>query len=200
MKRTLSKKTVSKVLSEEYGGVIGGIAELLEASRRVASRSVNALMTATYWEIGRRIVEFEQRGKKRAEYGEELLQRLAQDLTARFGRGFSYPNVNKFRQFYLAFPSPRILSTPSIESQRKKGQTSSGELPVHDLAARFPLPWSHYVRLLSTKSAAARRFYETEALRGGWSDQATHYSARAAKAQNWLSPILNPGDHRPVPP
>ena len=212
MKKTLSKKTVSKVLSEEYGGLIGGIAELLEASRRIAARTVNALMTATYWEIGRRIVEFEQRGKKRAEYGEELLQRLAQDLTARFGRGFSYPNVNKFRQFYLAFPSQRILSTPSIEStppivstasiesQRKKGQTSSGELPVPDLAARFPLPWSHYVRLLSTKSAAARRFYETEALRGGWSDQATHYSARAAKAQNWLSPILNPGDHRPVPP
>src|SRR6266581_2841391 len=169
MKKTLSKKTVSKPLSEEYDGLIGGIAELLEASRRIAARTVNALMTATYWEIGQRIVEFEQRGKKRAEYGEELLQRLAQDLTARFGRGFSYPNVNKFRQFYLAFPSQTIVSTTSIESQRKKGQTSSGELPVRDLAARFSLPWSHYVRLLSTKSAAARRFYETEALRGGWS-------------------------------
>ena len=167
--------------SVEYGGLIGGIGELLEAARRNAARAVNALMTATYWEIGRRIVEFEQRGKKRAEYGEELLQRLAQDLTAKFGRGFSYPNVNKFRQFYLAFPAPgilstpsiesthTILSTPSIESQRKKGQTSSGELAVRNLAARFPLPWSHYVRLLSTKSAEARRFYETEALRGGWS-------------------------------
>src|SRR2546429_3312340 len=126
--------------SVEYGGLIGDIGELLEAARRNAARAVNALMTATYWEIGRRIVEFEQRGKKRAEYGEELLQRLAQDLTARVGRGFSYPNVNKFRQFYLAFPAPgilstpsiesihTILSTPSIESQRKKGQTSSGEL------------------------------------------------------------------------
>jgi hypothetical protein len=77
--------------------------------------------------------------------------------------------LTSFRQFYLAFPSPRILSTPSlessppivstasIESQRKKSQTSSGELPVRDLAARFPLPWSRYVRLLSTKNAAARR-------------------------------------------
>jgi len=174
-------KAISLKPSVEYGGLIGGIGELLEAARRNAARAVNALMTATYWEIGRRIVEFEQRGKKRAEYGEELLQRLAQDLTARFGRGFSYPNVNKFRQFYLAFPASgilstpsiesihTILSTPSIESQRKKGQTSSGELAVRDLAARFPLPWSHYVRLLSTKSAEARRFYETEALRGGWS-------------------------------
>src|SRR5438093_6260597 len=188
--------------SVEYGGLIGGIGELLEAARRNAARAVNALMTATYWEIGRRIVEFEQRGKKRAEYGEELLQRLAQDLTARFGRGFSYPNVNKFRQFYLAFPASgilstpsiesihTILSTPSIESQRKKGQTSSGELAVRDLAARFPLPWSHYVRLLSTKSAEARRFYETEALRGGWSVRqldrqiASQFYERTAASRN----------------
>ena len=193
----MSKKTVSKPLSEKYGGLIGGIAELLEASRRTAARTVNGLMTATYWEIGRRIVEFEQGGKKRAEYGEELLQRLALDLTARFGRGFRRSNLFQIRAFYLAYreivqtPSGQfaadekvqtlsgqlsdagrpltILSTASIESQRKKGQTSSGELPVRDLAARFPLPWSHYVRLLSTKSAEARRFYETEALRGGWS-------------------------------
>jgi predicted nuclease of restriction endonuclease-like (RecB) superfamily len=175
------QKTILLKGSAEYGGLIGGIAELLDAARRNAARAVNALMTATYWEIGRRIVEFEQRGKKRAEYGEELLQRLAQDLTARFGRGFSYPNVNKFRQFYLAFPSPTILSTPSIESiqtilstpsiesQSKKNQTSHGELALRDVAARFPLPWSHYVRLLSTKNVEARRFYETEALRGGWS-------------------------------
>lgn len=181
MKKTLSKKTISKPPSEEYGGLIGGIAELLEAARRTAARTVNALMTATYWEIGRRIVEFEQGGEKRAEYGEALLQRLAQDLNAKFGRGFSYPNVNKFRQFYLAFPSANILSTPSIEStesilstpsielRRQKSQTPSGQLAVRNLSARFPLPWSHYVRLLSVKNALAREFYHTEALRGGWS-------------------------------
>jgi predicted nuclease of restriction endonuclease-like (RecB) superfamily len=181
MKKTLSKKTISKSLSEGYGGLIGGISELLEAARRNAARAVNALMTATYWEIGRRIVEFEQGGEKRAEYGEGLLQRLAQDLNAKFGRGFSYPNVNKFRQFYLAFPSANILSTPSIEStesilstpsielQRQKSQTPSGQLAVHNLSVRFPLPWSHYVRLLSVKNALAREFYHAEALRGGWS-------------------------------
>src|SRR5438552_10775432 len=130
----------------EYGGLIGDIAELLETARRNAAQAVNALMTATYWEIGRRIVEFEQRGKKRAEYGEALLQRLAQDLNAKFGRGFSYPNVNKFRQFYLAFPSANILSTPSIEStesilstpsielRRQTSQIPSGQLSVRDLA------------------------------------------------------------------
>jgi predicted nuclease of restriction endonuclease-like (RecB) superfamily len=222
MKKTLSKKTVSKALSEEYGGLIGGIAELLEASRRIAARTVNALMTATYWEIGRRIVEFEQRGKKRAAYGEQLLAQLSADLTSRFGRGFGRRNLFQIRAFYLAYRSivqtssaqlvkeqtlsaqsgARILSTPSIEStqpivstasiesQRKKGQTSSGELPVHDLAARFPLPWSHYVRLLSTKSAEARRFYETEALRGGWSVRqldrqiASQFYERTAASRN----------------
>jgi predicted nuclease of restriction endonuclease-like (RecB) superfamily len=202
MKKTLSKKTVSKLLSEDYGGLIGGIAELLEAARRAAARTVNALMTATYWEIGRRIVEFEQGGEKRAEYGEALLQRLAQDLNAKFGRGFSYPNVNKFRQFYLAFPSANILSTPSIEStesilstpsielRRQKSQAPSGQLAVRNLSARFPLPWSHYVRLLSVKNALAREFYHTEALRGGWSVRqldrqvASQFYERTAASRN----------------
>ncbi len=202
MKKTLSKKTISKPPSEEYGGLIGGIAELLEAARRTAARTVNALMTATYWEIGRRIVEFEQGGEKRAEYGEALLQRLAQDLNAKFGRGFSYPNVNKFRQFYLAFPSANILSTPSIEStesilstpsielRRQKSQTPSGQLAVRNLSARFPLPWSHYVRLLSVKNALAREFYHAEALRGGWSVRqldrqiASQFYERIASSRN----------------
>src|SRR5436190_1504110 len=174
--------------SAEYGGLIGGIAELLEAARHSAARTVNALMTATYWEIGRRIVEFEQGGKARAEYGEELLQRLAKDLSAKFGRGFSYPNVNKFRQFYIAFPPANILSTPSIESTQSILSTASIELAgrksptpsrkseplirnfaLSDLAAAFPLPWSHYVRLLSVKNELSRAFYHAEALRGGWS-------------------------------
>jgi hypothetical protein len=76
-------------------------------------------MTVTYWEIGRRIVEHEQGGAARAKYGGGLLgllERLASDLQSRFGRGFSYPNLNTFRQFYLAFPPEEILSTPSIES------------------------------------------------------------------------------------
>jgi len=126
-------------------------------------------MTATYWEIGRRIVEHEQGGKERAEYGVELLERLGSDLTARFGRGFSYPNLYKFRQFYLAFPGDEILSTLSIESKSAIPQTVSAGFSLAQIAARFPLPWSAYARLLAVKSEHARRFYETEALRGGWS-------------------------------
>jgi predicted nuclease of restriction endonuclease-like (RecB) superfamily len=147
-------------------------------------------------------VEFEQGGEKRAEYGEALLQRLAQDLNAKFGRGFSYPNVNKFRQFYLAFPSANILSTlsiestesilstPSIELRWQKSQTPSGQLAMRNLSARFPLPWSHYVRLLSVKGALAREFYHAEALRGRWSVRqldrqiASQFYERTAASRN----------------
>ena len=209
MKKTLSK-TISKPPSEEYGGLIGGIAELLEAARRNAARAVNALMTATYWEIGRRIVEFEQQGKDRAGYGEQLLDQLSADLTSRFGRGFGRRNLFQIRAFYLAYRSivqtssaqlvkeqtlsaqsgARILSTPSIELRRQKSQTPSGQLAVRDLSARFPLPWSHYVRLLSVKGALAREFYHAEALRGGWSVRqldrqiASQFYERTAASRN----------------
>jgi predicted nuclease of restriction endonuclease-like (RecB) superfamily len=175
--------------SEPYRGLVDGIKELLENARRTSARAVNAIMTATYWKIGRRIVEYEQGGEVRAEYGEALLETLAHDLTERFGRGFSYPNLNKFRQFYLAFPQSEILSTLSIESHSSRGkpprearrgsarksraarilQTVSAESVLSKAAARFPLPWSAYVRLLAVKNQHARRFYETEALRNGWS-------------------------------
>ena len=209
MKKTL-RKTISKPPSEEYGGLIGGIAELLEAARRNAARAVNALMTATYWEIGRRIVEFEQQGKDRAGYGEQLLDQLSADLTSRFGRGFGRRNLFQIRAFYLAYRSivqtssaqlvkeqtlsaqsgARILSTPSIELRRQKSQTPSGQLAVRDLSARFPLPWSHYVRLLSVKGALAREFYHAEALRGGWSVRqldrqiASQFYERTAASRN----------------
>jgi hypothetical protein len=69
-----------------YSGLVGGIGDLFESARRASARAVNALMTATYWEVGRRIVEFEQGGAKRAEYGEDLLNRLAKDLSRKMGR------------------------------------------------------------------------------------------------------------------
>ena len=171
-------------LPDSYGDIHSAIVQLLEEARRAAARSVNALMTASYWEIGRRIVEAEQGGRERAEYGEQLIKRLAEDLTTRFGRGFSRQNLWQMRAFYLAWPLEHIVQTKSDASliipkvQTLSGesespqiiQTLSAKLP--DLAAlprHFPLPWSAYVRLLSVKNEQARAFYETEALRGGWS-------------------------------
>ncbi len=136
---------------------------LLDEARHAAARQVNALMTATYWEIGRRIIDSEQGGRARAGYGETLIARLSADLTARFGRGFSARNLEQMRLFHQCWPAEDI-DEPTIP------QTPSAELPSPIRQARkFPLPWSAYVRLLSVKGPQARSFYETEALRCGWS-------------------------------
>jgi predicted nuclease of restriction endonuclease-like (RecB) superfamily len=162
-----------------YDRLVGDIAGLLEAARRASARAVNAVMTATYWEIGRRIVEFEQGGQQKAEYGEKLISRLAADLATKFGRGFSKRNVEQMRAFYLGW---EIAQTPSAQLEaRARCQTLSGESSgtvvdalsirrrLRNAPAHFPLPWSAYVRLLAVKSDYGRRFYETEALRCGWS-------------------------------
>lgn len=187
MKR-LSRKTPAKpdslaAVSAGYDDVLASVVDVLEAARRTSARTVNAVMTAAYWEIGRRIVECEQGGKEQAEYGERLIQRLSDDLTRRFGRGFGYVNLTQMRRFYRAWPPEHILQTPAEvfpnrrklqtrpeeSSARRTFQTPSGNSALPALAPRFPLPWSHYVRLLKVEKPEARRFYETEALRGGWS-------------------------------
>jgi len=198
----------------DYGDIHIGIVELLESARRAAARSVNALMTASYWEIGRRIVEFEQGGQERAKYGQQLLKRLSSDLTARFGRGFGVINLQQMRNFYPSWPSgqiyqtasdkslpPRILQTVSGESPSTViVQTSAQSLDIAVLAQCFPLPWSAYVRLLSVKNQTARSFYETEALRCGWSVRQldrqinSQFYERAALSKNKVA-MLEQAEH-----
>ncbi|MDR0533247.1 MAG: PDDEXK nuclease domain-containing protein [Verrucomicrobiales bacterium] len=162
------KKTVAKV--EQYGSLLNELGSLLAEARGTAVRAVNSLMTATYWEIGRRIVEFEQGGEQRAGYGEELIARLSEDLTERFGKGFSEKNLENMRRFYQAFIPEKISQTLSAKSKELICPTPSGKLTLSDLARAFPLPWSHYVLLVSrAKSPEALEFYHAEALRGGWS-------------------------------
>ncbi|MEW6664394.1 MAG: PDDEXK nuclease domain-containing protein [Thermodesulfobacteriota bacterium] len=153
-------------LGAHYDSVLGDISKVIDAARRSAARSVNYIMTAAYWLTGRRIVEGEQNGEIRAEYGKELIERLAADLSARYGRGFSVRNVWQMKAFYLAWPIPQ---TPSAQSESLKIlQTVSAESVLSNIASSFPLPWSAYVRLLAVKNQNARRFYEAEALRGCW--------------------------------
>ncbi|HGM6158444.1 TPA: YhcG family protein [Pseudomonas aeruginosa] len=165
----MSKKTLPAAgdtpaaLPAGYAGIHSGIVEVLDAARHAAARSVNALMTASYWEIGRRIVEAEQRGKRRAGYGEQLIERLSADLTAQFGRGFSRPNLQQMRSFFLTWPIRQTVSSESSPAP------VAHPWRLDELAQVFTLPWSAYVRLLSVKDGHARQFYEAEALRGGWS-------------------------------
>ena len=142
-------ESLSERTSTGYQQIHDGIIHLVDSARTETVRSVNALMTATYWEIGRRIVEFEQGGEARAAYGAQLIKRLSKDLSLRYKRGFSAKNLRQMRLFYLFFQHVEIR------------QTVSGELT--------PLPRSTYVRLLSVKNADARSFYEKETLRCGWS-------------------------------
>lgn len=158
-----SGSRILTVRSRDYDTMLDSVVRLIDQARRASARSVNAIMTGTYWLIGHHIVEFEQRGKIRAAYGAELLKQLAADLSKRYGRGFSERNLEQMRLFYLGWPKSQTLSAKSAA----KSQTPSAELIKP--GTRFPLPWSAYVRLLSVKNEQARKFYEAEALRGGWS-------------------------------
>ena len=100
-----------------YQAVFGDVPRIIDAARKSAARSVNAAMTAAYWLTGRRIVEFEQSGAEGAEYGTTLLERLAKDLTGRFGRGLSRQNIYNMRLFYHPYLPGQIRQTLSVKSE-----------------------------------------------------------------------------------
>ncbi len=114
------------LLERPYGQLVSDISGLLEPAQRGAARSVNAILTATYWAIGRRIVEHERGGNARAGYGEKVLPRLGADRTARHGKGFSRRNIEQMRAFFLGW---EIAQTPSAQFEaRAKCPAVPGEL------------------------------------------------------------------------
>lgn len=132
------------------------IAELLRNARQQIIRTVNHTMVHTYFEIGRRIVEEEQQGQERAEYGKKLLKGLSTALTNEFGKGFSVSNLQQIRNFYLVYKKQQTLSVNS----EQKSQTPS---------VIFPLSWSHYIKLMRIDDTNERNFYEIEAQKNNWS-------------------------------
>ena len=174
-KQTKKSKTVKKASDTSYSKALSDIKNLVQQARYVSARSVNAIMTATYWEIGRKIIEVEQKGQKRADYGKQIIKKISKDLTKSLGKGFGLSNLKNFRQFYLSYSHIQKSQTLSgFFKSSQKGQTvsaqSSNSLNTQkQLPNLFPLPWSAYVRLLSIEDESARKFYEDEALRGGWS-------------------------------
>ena len=125
---------------------INEIKKILKNARQKAYIAVNSAMVEAYWEIGRRIVEEEQNGKERAEYGKEILQNLSKELTEEFGKGYSYRTLREIRQFYLMF------------SDFEKWRTVSAKLT-----------WSHFQKVLRVSDKKARIFYLTEAAENMWS-------------------------------
>ena len=121
------------------------IACLLEEARRKVASAVNIAMVYTYFEIGRIIVEDEQNGNSRAEYGKEVLKSLSERLTRKFGKGFSVTNLKQMRDFYQSYSIRQTLSD------------------------QFYLSWSHYLFLMRIDNNAERDFYEKEAENSNWS-------------------------------
>jgi len=119
------------------------IGELLRQGRVQVGRAVNTILLQTYWQIGRHIVEFEQKGKEKAEYGTELLNRLSKDLTLEYGKGFSRSNIFQIRQFYLKFQKIQTLSEQ--------------------------LSWSHYVEIIKSNSELEISFYIKQCEKENWS-------------------------------
>ena len=137
----MTKKPVRPGGSMEihYESILGDISNIIDWARRSAARSVNCIMTAAYWFVGRRIVELEQRGKVRAQYGASILERLSSDLTIRYGKGFGVDNLQRFRAFYLAYSAERIYATVSSKLT-KEGQTENYEAPSRNSPARGDHP------------------------------------------------------------
>ena len=220
MKKKTTKKgttavTFKKKTTLNYQQVLSEVKQLVQQARIASARSVNAVMTATYWEIGRRIVQMEQKGKTRAEYGEELIRKLSKDLTKIYKKGFSFRNLSKYRQFYLLYPyigkGPTVSAlfkatqkVPTLSAQSHKLLKSQDFLRTPEkLLEIFPLPWSAYVSLMSVKDEDARRFYEEEALRRGWSVRqlnrqiSTLFFERTALSKNKASMLTKGAKSKP---
>lgn len=182
----MSKEVQNKMLFHQ-------VAELLQNARQQVLRTVNSTMTYTYFEIGRMIVEEEQNGKDRAEYGKQILKGLSEQLTSEFGKGFSIDILERIRKFYLVYSKSetllRILNIQNSEtvlriSENRKSQSLITELQneeAHTLSTEFKrmdsvilisffkLTWSHYTFLMRIDDEKERSFYEIETEKYNWS-------------------------------
>ncbi|MGC1273803.1 MAG: PDDEXK nuclease domain-containing protein [Planctomycetaceae bacterium] len=196
MKKKAARKTVAPVRrsqASDLAPLIAEVRDLIQSARTTAAATVNALQVMTNFEIGRRIVEQEQKGEERAAYGAELLKELSARLTDEFGRGFSQDNLSLMRKFYTTFGdrvpisatvsrkllsdavSASFLTDSSISETLSRKSRSASELPIaqtlsgQSRSTPFRLSWSHYVLLMGIKDPAERSFYEIEAANEGWS-------------------------------
>lgn len=150
------------------------VVELLQNARQQVLHTVNSTMVFTYFEIGRMIVEEEQNGKDRAEYGKKLLKGLSEQLTNEFGKGFSVDNLQNMRKLYLVYSISETVSSISKGVNQKYETVSRifengslSELPKSTL--NFILTWSHYIFLMNIEEVKERKFYEIEAIKNRWS-------------------------------
>lgn len=140
--KTMEKEIMIPQTNKDYQKLIHQVGVTLEDGRKTIVASVNNTMVQTYWSIGKHIVDFEQKGHVKAEYGTELFKRLSRDLTERYGKGFSHSNLIYIRKLYLEHPKSQTLSDK--------------------------LSWSHYIELLKIDDPLERQFYRHECEEAHW--------------------------------
>ena len=170
-------KQPRKKYNDEDNMLVNDLRSIVSKARSKAFAAVNYSLVERNWRIGQRIVEEEQNGASRAEYGKHVIEVASAALTEEFGKGFSETNIMNFKKFYLKFKELTIPQTVSEEFKKQKQQTLSDELSSHfqkgqTLPAQFELrllPWSHYERLIRVEDKKAREWYAKEAFNEGWS-------------------------------
>jgi len=180
----MKKKPVTTT-THEFAPLMIELRDLIQSARHTVATTVNTLQVLTNFEIGRRIVEHEQKGAERAEYGKELLKELSVRLSEEFGNGFSLTNLKLMRQFFVEYRdqigqsltdqfSPQQIGQTVSDQSSRIVQTLSAQLTVPQTSSGksekppFTLSWSHYVLLLTIKNPEERRFYEIEAEQSDW--------------------------------
>lgn len=141
------------------GDFFDRVLEILKKAREQAKMALNISMVYSYYEVGRMIIEEEQNGKQRAEYGKAILKELSKRLTESLGKGFSVENLKLMRRFYVVYSQDQIGQNVSTQFEN---------LPVTKEGRKFFLSFSHYVSLMRIQNIDERHFYEIEAVRNGW--------------------------------
>ena len=174
MKKNIKKQNARPVVS----AIFSEARNLILSARKAVVRNVDTIQVITNYEIGRRIIEHEQEGDKRARYGKQLIEALSKKLSKEFGKGFSERNLRNMRKFYLMYhgPKDRIWQTVSAKLQDRKSRTLSAKLKksqkrqaASGKLTMFILSWSHYVFLIGLGDEKERSFYEIEAAEQNWS-------------------------------
>ena len=170
-------KEPEKKYDDEDNMLVNDLRSIVSKARSKAFAAVNYSLVERNWRIGQRIVEQEQNGASRAEYGKHVIEVASAALTEEFGKGFSYTNIANYKRFYLTFNNLQILQTVSEEFNNPIQQTlpAKSSAPHKEDKAESAqselrlLPWSHYERLIRVEDKKAREWYAKEAFEQGWS-------------------------------
>ena len=170
-------KEPGKKYNDEDNMLVNDLHSIVSKARSKAFAAVNYSLVERNWRIGQRIVEQEQNGASRAEYGKHVIEIASAALTKEFGKGFSETNIMNFKKFYLKFKELTIPQTLSEEFKKQKQQTLSAESSLFPQKGQTApaqselrlLPWSHYERLIRVEDKKAREWYAKEAFEQGWS-------------------------------